>query len=56
MDGINGTPKIVGRNYKRGIKPSTRFKEKQLIRAKRALKRLIKPWKIEKKGKHCEGS
>jgi len=37
MEGINGTPKTLGRYYKRKIKPSTKVQQ-QLIRAKMGIR------------------
>jgi len=38
MKGINDTPKTLERYYKRGIKPSIKGIQQQLIRAKRSIK------------------
>ena len=42
MKGINGTPKTLGRYYKRRIKPSTKGTQQQLIKAKKVFKKLCK--------------
>ena len=56
IEGINFTLQTLGRYYKRGIKPLAKFIQQQLIRAKETLERVIKPQKIKKREKHCEGS
>ena len=38
MEGINGTPKTLGRYYKRKIKPSTKVIQQQLIKAKMSIR------------------
>ena len=38
MEGINGTPKTLGKYYKKEIKPSAKGIKKQLIRAKRSIR------------------
>ena len=38
IEGINGTPKTLGKYYKKGIKPLAKGIEKQLIRAKRSIR------------------
>ena len=39
MEGINGTPKTLGKYYKKGIKPLAKGIEKQVIRAKISIRK-----------------
>ena len=43
MEGINGTPKTLGRYYKRGIKPLIKGIQQQLIREKWSIKECYGP-------------
>ena len=55
MEGTNGTPKTLERYYKKGIKPSVKLIQQQLIRAKGTLERVIKPQKNREKRETLSG-
>ena len=56
MEGINGTPKTLGRHYKREWSQQQKPFNNKEIEQKDHLKNFLNFQKERKEGKHCKGS